>query len=154
MIKNQKIKNVEDGIKQFHKLYLQHGFRITHTHAGSEFEALRADMDDLDILPYCAYKNGHIHEIEKFNQTIKECKQSSQEATPFKQLYKLVIAHLVTTGILGVIFSLSQNLAHYCPTQKSLDNFSLELSWATRRFDSYTQKYIFRNINRVNPGTQ
>ena len=33
MIKNRKIQNITDGIMQVHKLYLQHGFNITHMHA-------------------------------------------------------------------------------------------------------------------------
>ena len=41
MIKNQKVKNIEDGIKQFKKLHLQRGFKITQIHADSEFEPLQ-----------------------------------------------------------------------------------------------------------------
>ena len=33
MIKNWKVKNIEDGIKKFNKLYLQHGFKTTRIHA-------------------------------------------------------------------------------------------------------------------------
>ena len=32
-----KKKNIEDGTKQVHKLYLQRGFKITHIHADSGF---------------------------------------------------------------------------------------------------------------------
>ena len=38
--KNRKLKNIEDGIKQVNKIYLQHGFNITRIHADSEFETL------------------------------------------------------------------------------------------------------------------
>ena len=41
MIKNQKVNNMEDGIKHVNKLYLHCGFKITRIHADSEFEALR-----------------------------------------------------------------------------------------------------------------
>ena len=41
MIKNLKVKNIEDGIKQVNKLYLQRGFKITCIHADSEFELLQ-----------------------------------------------------------------------------------------------------------------
>ena len=41
MIRNWKIKNIEDGIKQVNKLYLQCGFKTTHKHDDSEFEPLR-----------------------------------------------------------------------------------------------------------------
>ena len=54
MIKNQKIKNIEDGIKQVHKLYLQRGFKITHIHSDSKFEVLGVEMDDLGIYLNCA----------------------------------------------------------------------------------------------------
>ena len=41
MIKNRKVDNIEYGIKQFNKLYLQLGFNIYRIHADSEFELLR-----------------------------------------------------------------------------------------------------------------
>ena len=40
MIKNRKTKNIEYGIKQVHKLYLQRGFKITRIHADIKFEPL------------------------------------------------------------------------------------------------------------------
>ena len=40
MIKNRKLKNNEDVIKQVKKLYIQHGPKITRVHADSEFEPL------------------------------------------------------------------------------------------------------------------
>ena len=49
MIKNLKIKNIEDVIKQVHKLYIQRGFKTTRIHADSKFEPLWAEMYDLGI---------------------------------------------------------------------------------------------------------
>ena len=40
MIKDLKIKNIEDVIKQVHKLNIQCGFKTTHIHADSEIEHL------------------------------------------------------------------------------------------------------------------
>ena len=40
MIKNLKVKNIEYRIKQFNKVYLQRGLKITRIHADSEFETL------------------------------------------------------------------------------------------------------------------
>ena len=37
MIKNIKVKNIEDGIKQVNKLYLRHGFKITRINADRKF---------------------------------------------------------------------------------------------------------------------
>ena len=56
MTKNLKFNNVEDGIKQVNKLYLQRGFRITLIHAYIEFEPLRSEMADLRISLNCASK--------------------------------------------------------------------------------------------------
>ena len=42
MIQNRKIKNIEDGIKQVKKIYLQRGFKIMRKHADSKFEPLHA----------------------------------------------------------------------------------------------------------------
>ena len=47
MIKNQRMKNIEDVIKKVHMLYLHHGLKITGLHADSDFETLIAYMDDL-----------------------------------------------------------------------------------------------------------
>ena len=49
-----KINNIEYGIKQVHKLYLEHVFKITHIYADSKFEPLRANMADLGISLNCA----------------------------------------------------------------------------------------------------
>ena len=48
MIKNRK-NNIEDGIKQIHKLYLQRSFKNPLIHADSDFEPLHAEMADLGI---------------------------------------------------------------------------------------------------------
>ena len=39
-IKDRKLKNIEDGIKQVITLYTKRGLMITHIHADSEFELL------------------------------------------------------------------------------------------------------------------
>ena len=56
IIKNLKIENITDGITQVHKLYLQHGFKITCMHAYRYFELLRMEMTDLGINLNCASK--------------------------------------------------------------------------------------------------
>ena len=55
LLKTEK-KNIEDGIKQVIKIYLQRGFKITGIHADSEFEHLGAEMADLGISLNCASK--------------------------------------------------------------------------------------------------
>ena len=49
IIKNRKIKNIEDGIKQAHKLYLRYGFKITHINSDNKFENIWSKMTDLGI---------------------------------------------------------------------------------------------------------
>ena len=63
MIKNRKINNIEDGIKQFDKLYLQRGFKITLIHADSEFELICAEMSDLVTSLNCASKKERVPDI-------------------------------------------------------------------------------------------
>ena len=72
IIKNRKIKNIEDGIKQAHKLYMKLGLKTTFIHADSEFEPLLAEMDDIDISLNWKSKKEDVPEIEIFNQTVKE----------------------------------------------------------------------------------
>ena len=40
--------------------------------ADSEFEPLRAKMNDLGISLSCMYKKENVPDTEKFNQTVKE----------------------------------------------------------------------------------
>ena len=49
MIEPRKLKNIEDGIKQVNRLYLQHAFKITRIHADSEFKSLIAKKADIGI---------------------------------------------------------------------------------------------------------
>ena len=56
MIKNWKIENIADWITQVHKLYLQHGFKITHIRTDCEFELLRKDITAISINLNCASK--------------------------------------------------------------------------------------------------
>ena len=56
MIKNRKVKNIEDGIKHVNKLYLQRGFKITIIHYDSGSEPLRAYMADLGVSPNFVFK--------------------------------------------------------------------------------------------------
>ena len=99
MIKNQKMKNIEDVIKKVHMLYLQHGLKITGLHADTDFETLIAYMDDLIKYLNWASREKTFPDIERFNQTIQECVQSTRAAMTFKIFFKLVIVHLVSTSI-------------------------------------------------------
>ena len=56
MIKDLKINNIEDVIKQVHKLYMKRGYKTTHIHADSKLETLWLEMDDLGISLDCASK--------------------------------------------------------------------------------------------------
>ena len=56
IIKNLKISNIEDLIKQVHKIYLQRGLKITCIRADSKFDPLHVEMDDLGISLNCASK--------------------------------------------------------------------------------------------------
>ena len=99
MIKNRKIENIADRITWIHKLYLQPGFKITNMHADSKFKSLRRQMSDLGINMNCASKKEHVAEIERFIRTVKECVISTQAAMLFKQISKIMIVHIVASGI-------------------------------------------------------
>ena len=70
MIKYWKIKNIEDGIKYVHKLYLQRGFKITRIYVDRDFEPIRAEMDEFSISLDSASKKEHVPEIEQFNRIV------------------------------------------------------------------------------------
>ena len=63
MIKNRKVKNIENGIKQVNNMYLQCGFNITRIHSDSEFESLRSIIDDLGITLNFLSKEEHVPNI-------------------------------------------------------------------------------------------
>ena len=71
MIKNRKIKSIEYGVKQVHKLHLQRGLKIMPIHADSESEPLHAEISDLGIYLNCASEKEHVPDIEIFNYTVK-----------------------------------------------------------------------------------
>ena len=72
MIKNRKIENIADGITKVHKLYLKHGFKITHMHTDCDFEPLKKEMTDIGINLNCASKKEHVPEIESFTSDLPE----------------------------------------------------------------------------------
>ena len=71
IFKDKKIKNIEGGNKQLHKIYLKCGFKITCIHADSEFGPLCVEMSYLYISLNCVYRKEHIPDIEQFNRTVK-----------------------------------------------------------------------------------
>ena len=102
MIKNRKVEHIADGITQVHKLYLQHGFKITHMHTNCEFELLRKDMTALGIKLNFASKKENVPEIEHFIWTVKEHIRSARATMPFKRISKLMIVHLVASDIFWI----------------------------------------------------
>ena len=60
MIKYQNFENIAFGITRVHKLYLQHGLKITHMHTCCDSEPLRKEMNALGINLNCAYKGQHV----------------------------------------------------------------------------------------------
>ena len=64
MIKNRKINNIEDFIKQVHNLYLQRGFKITCINAYIIFEPLGVEMADIGIYVHCAYNKERVPEFD------------------------------------------------------------------------------------------
>ena len=48
-MKNRKVKNIEYGIKQVNKLYVQRRFKITRINADGEFEPLRLEVSYIGI---------------------------------------------------------------------------------------------------------
>ena len=73
MIKNRKVRNIEDGIKQINKIYLQRGFKITPIHSYRTFETLCAEVAYLVISLDLLSKKEHVPKIERFNKIIKAC---------------------------------------------------------------------------------
>ena len=102
MIKNRKFEHIVDGITQVHKLYLQHGFKITYMHTNYEFEPISKGKTPLDINLNCASKKEHVPEIERFIRTLKERVRSAQATMPFKRISKLMIVHLVASTIFWI----------------------------------------------------
>ena len=139
-----KIKNIEDGTKQVHKLYLKHAFKITHIRADSEVEPLQVDMDHHWISLNCTSKKWNLPYINQFNLIIKERVQYYQADMPFKLISNLIIVHLFITAIFwpndfpptksGAVFS----------KKKPPYNLFLKLSWTTRRFATYIQDNMSR----------
>ena len=125
MIKNIKIKNIEDGIKQVKNIYLQRGFKITRIRSDSEFEHLQLEIVDLGIYLNCASKKEHVPDIERCNRIFKKLVQYAQAAIPFNLISKLMIVHPVTIAMFwinafpplkpGAGFSITKVTRKTCP---------------------------------------
>ena len=99
MIKNRKIENIADGIMQVHKLYLHHGFNITHMLANCEFKPIHKEKNDLGIELNGASRKEYVPKIERFIWTIKEHVRSARATMLFKRTSKLMIVHIVSSAI-------------------------------------------------------
>ena len=102
MIKNWKVKNIVDGITQVHKLYLQRGSNIKCMNADSKLESICRKNNALVIKLGYEYKKEHVPGIEHLIRTVTECVRSDRAAMTFKQVYKLVILHLVAYTIFWI----------------------------------------------------
>ena len=69
-------------------------------HTDCDFEPLRKDMTALGINLNCASKKEHVPEIERFIRTVKERVRSARSTMLFKRISKLMIVHLVASGII------------------------------------------------------
>ena len=63
--------DIEDGIKQVNKIYLQHGFKITRINYDSEFKLLRTEVVDIGIALNCVSNKKNILKIEHFIWNVK-----------------------------------------------------------------------------------
>ena len=61
--KNRRVNNMDYGIKQVKKLYLQRGFNINRIHSDNEFEPLQAEIANIFISLNCASKKEHVPNI-------------------------------------------------------------------------------------------
>ena len=59
-------------------------------------------MTDIGINMNCSSKKEHVTEIERFIRTFKERVRSDRAAVPFKQVYKLIIVHLLASAIFWI----------------------------------------------------
>ena len=96
------MKNIEYGIRQVNKLYLQRGFKITYINADCEFETIRVEMADMGIWQNYVSNKEHVSEIEQLNQTTKKRVKSDQSTMPFIHIYKLTIIHHLSTAIFWI----------------------------------------------------
>ena len=83
MIMNQKMTNIEEGIKMVDKMYLQFGFNITCIHSDIDFEPLQSEVADLGNTLNCMCKKEHVLKIGWLIRNIKEGVQYTGSTIPF-----------------------------------------------------------------------
>ena len=138
-----KIKNIEDGTKQVHKLYLKHAFKITHIRADSEVEPLQVDMDHHWISLNCTSKKWNLPYINQFNLIIKERVQYYQSDMFFKRISKLIIAHIFDTDILWLnAFPPSKTGTRFSNTKSLVQLFLGTFMQYKKFFHLHPGKYV------------
>ena len=111
-------------------------------------------MAGLGISLNFSYKKEHVLDIELLNNTFKELVRYAQSAMPFKRISKLMIAHLVATAIFWLNAFPPSKPGRGLSNKKCPEKHSLELSWNTRNFSTYSQANMPRCIKRMNTGTR
>jgi hypothetical protein len=95
---SRKKKELQKAFNEMRQVYHSRGFRLTATHADEEFEVLRNHMLPCHLV--CPEPGGHVPEVERSIQTIKERCRAAVHGLPYEYFPKEMLRGLIRKVIL------------------------------------------------------
>ena len=97
-LKNQSGKTILGSIKLIKRLYATRGLRITQMVMDGQFENLRADLADMQIVLNTTSNDEHVPDIERHIRTMKERVRSTYNMLPFKKMPQRLVIEMVSAS--------------------------------------------------------
>jgi hypothetical protein len=115
MIKSTKSSTILQAIKPVLKLYSSRGFNVRFLLMDGQFESIRKDLGEINVIANITARDEHVPEVERVIRTLKERMRSTLTVMPFKRIPNQMIVEL----IYGCIFWLNS----FLPTEGCLQTF-------------------------------
>ena len=79
--------------------YARRGFRVHIIITDNQFESMRGDIADLHAILHVTARDEHVHEIERYNRTIKERVRAQYNVLPFQHVPPIMVVEMVYSSV-------------------------------------------------------
>jgi hypothetical protein len=90
-----RLAQILEGICQTKNVYNSRGFKVVECRGDHEFKMARDGLAEMQIMLNTTARDEHVPEIERYNQTVKDCVRLATNMLPFKKLPTRMIIELV-----------------------------------------------------------
>ena len=98
-LESMKKEHILRHFKRIISTYVVRGFRVTIILGDNQFECLRTELADLHVLLHICAPDEHVHEIERFNRTIKERVRATINTVPYNHFSPVLVAEMVFAAV-------------------------------------------------------